>query len=95
MRVRFKRPDYRTPKYQKLRVEVFTRDGFRCVRCDLEGGPNPGEGLPYTGRWSAMDVVVDHIVALARGGTNDLSNLQTLCDACNLYKAGTEDKRVA
>jgi hypothetical protein len=29
---------------------------------------------------------IDHIVALANGGTNDLSNMQLLCDACNLDK---------
>jgi hypothetical protein len=30
---------------------------------------------------------IDHIVALANGGTNDLCNLQLLCDACNRKKA--------
>lgn len=29
---------------------------------------------------------VDHIVALARGGTNDRVNLQLLCPTCNLQK---------
>ena len=29
---------------------------------------------------------VDHIVPLARGGTNDLDNLQTLCGRCNRKK---------
>lgn len=29
---------------------------------------------------------VDHIVALARGGTNDGSNLQSLCHACHSRK---------
>jgi 5-methylcytosine-specific restriction endonuclease McrA len=29
---------------------------------------------------------VDHVVALARGGTNDRGNLQLLCPRCNLQK---------
>ena len=35
---------------------------------------------------------IDHIVALAKGGTNDLCNLQLLCDVCNRKKAA---RRVA
>jgi 5-methylcytosine-specific restriction enzyme A len=30
---------------------------------------------------------IDHIIPLAKGGTNDLSNLHTLCQSCNLGKA--------
>jgi 5-methylcytosine-specific restriction endonuclease McrA len=30
---------------------------------------------------------VDHIVPRARGGTNEVSNLRTLCRSCNLYQA--------
>ena len=32
----------------------------------------------------------DHIVPLAKGGLNDVTNLQLLCSTCNLSKAGTE-----
>lgn len=31
-------------------------------------------------------ITVDHIVPLARGGTNDLENLQLLCKLCNGVK---------
>ena len=36
---------------------------------------------------------VDHIVATARGGTDDLSNLALACRSCNLRKGITERAR--
>jgi hypothetical protein len=38
----------------------------------------------YCGSWENLHL--DHIVALANGGTDDLDNLQTLCGMCNLRK---------
>lgn len=35
---------------------------------------------------SHRDLTVDHIVPLAKGGTNDMFNLQTLCGTCNSSK---------
>lgn len=36
---------------------------------------------------------IDHIIPLAQGGTNDLSNLQTLCRPCNAKKKHSYDGR--
>lgn len=36
---------------------------------------------------STKDLTLDHIIALARGGTNDAGNAQVLCRRCNSSKA--------
>lgn len=33
------------------------------------------------------DMDIDHIISLINGGTNDLNNLQLLCDSCNSSKS--------
>lgn len=57
---------------KKLRFEVFKRDGFKCQYCGK----------------SAPDVIlhVDHIDPVANGGSADILNLITSCEACNLGK---------
>lgn len=58
---------------------IFFRDRGRCVFCrsDLTGLVSRDSQEHY-----------DHIVPLAQGGFNDVSNLQLLCLKCNLRKAG-------
>lgn len=60
---------------KKTRFEVFKRDAFVCVYC----GAHPPAVLLH----------VDHIVAVANGGTNDPDNLVTACGPCNLGKGAT------
>lgn len=62
----------REPIGKKLRFEVFKRDNFACQYC---GGAAP-------------DVIlhVDHINPVAGGGDNELINLVTSCQSCNLGK---------
>ena len=62
----------RQPIPRKLRHEVFKRDGYRCREC----GASKDE----------TSLEIDHIVPVARGGTNDIGNLQTLCRECNRMK---------
>lgn len=38
---------------------------------------------------TGSDLQVDHIHPVSRGGTNDLSNLQTMCGPCNREKGAT------
>ena len=57
----------------KLRYTVLQRDMFVCKTC----GASPKDGAKLQ---------VDHIHPVSRGGTNDLSNLQTLCSVCNIGK---------
>lgn len=56
-----------------MRYDVMRRDGFRCVLCGAK----------------ASDVVqlhVDHIFPVSRGGKTVMSNLRTLCSRCNQGK---------
>lgn len=65
----------RQPIPSKLRHAVFQRDNYRCVEC---GATNKETTLE-----------IDHIIPVAKGGTNDISNLQTLCKECNRAKSAT------
>jgi predicted restriction endonuclease len=55
-----------------VRVAVLHRDGYKCVFC----GRNAKQ----------VQLEVDHKVPFSKGGSNDLSNLQTLCFDCNRGK---------
>lgn len=57
---------------KKLRFEVFKRDGFICQYC----GAHPPTVILH----------VDHILAVAEGGKNNIDNLVTSCLSCNLGK---------
>ena len=65
----------RQPIPGKLRHKVFVRDNYRCVEC---GATNKETTLE-----------IDHIIPVSKGGTNDISNLQTLCRECNRAKSAT------
>lgn len=70
----FKRPTY-LPTW--LKAGVFHRDHGRCQHCwrDLTGLVAP-----------VTDLHLDHIIPLAQSGTNDPTNFQLSCSACNLKK---------
>lgn len=57
----------------KLRWKILERDGRRCVAC----GASADDGITLH---------VDHIVSVYNGGSDQSTNLQTLCDICNLGK---------
>ena len=57
----------------RTRFEIFKRDSFACQYC----GQHP----------PAVKLHVDHILAVANGGTNDTGNLTTACEKCNLGKS--------
>lgn len=62
----------------KLRFEILERDQHRCKRCGASPKTDP-----------TVELVIDHIVPLSAGGTNDLTNLETLCHSCNEGKKDT------
>jgi 5-methylcytosine-specific restriction enzyme A len=63
----------------EVRKYVFERDRYQCQSC--------GKTDLQT------KLTVDHIVALTLGGSNDISNLQTLCHSCNSRKNNKVDPR--
>ncbi len=67
------KPKKRDPIESRLRHEVFKRDNYKCLEC---GKTNKNTTLH-----------VDHIIPVAQNGTDELDNLQTLCQACNLAKS--------
>jgi predicted restriction endonuclease len=72
-----KKKDVVTPKRKvftkSIRHEVFKRDEYRCLEC---GATNQETSLH-----------IDHILPVSQGGSDEMSNLQTLCRDCNLSKS--------
>lgn len=60
--------------WQHVRKAALIRDGYQCQACGM-----------LLGRKS-RDAHVDHIIPKREGGTNELSNLQTLCHGCHSRK---------
>ena len=60
---------------ERVKTMLRARDRGKCSQC---GRDLLGELL--------ADPHIDHIVPIARGGCNDIVNLQILCDRCNLKK---------
>ena len=68
---------------KRTRFEVLKRDGFRCRYCGITA--------------VAVALHVDHVVAVASGGTDDPINLVTACASCNLGKSdvGLDESRIS
>jgi hypothetical protein len=58
-----------------VRWDVLKRDNYRCAKC----GASPSND-------HQVELEVDHIYPVAKGGVNALENLQTLCRKCNQGK---------
>jgi 5-methylcytosine-specific restriction endonuclease McrA len=58
---------------KKLRLLILERDGYRCCLCGR------------TARETKLEV--DHKIPVAKGGTDSLNNLWTLCIDCNRGKS--------
>lgn len=56
-----------------VRMRVMKRDRFQCTYCGVAG--------------TQAELQVDHIIALAKGGSHHMSNLTTACRACNQNKS--------
>ncbi|RQG90946.1 HNH endonuclease [Natrarchaeobius chitinivorans] len=58
--------------WDERRKRVYRRDNYACGNCGVRGGPRGTHQLE-----------AHHIVPLAKGGTNDIENLRTLCYDCH------------
>jgi hypothetical protein len=61
---------------KRVRFEIFKRDSFKCQYC--------GSSAPEA------TLHVDHIKPVSKGGDNEMVNLVTSCDSCNLGKSDKE-----
>lgn len=60
--------------WRRKRAAILIRDEYTCQKCQLV----------------TLDLEVDHIVNVAKGGTDDEDNLQALCVACHKAKTAVE-----
>lgn len=65
-----------TSRWQQLRWEILERDDFTCQYC--------GQRAPN------VPLQVDHRIPVADGGTDDKTNLATVCWSCNQGKSYSE-----
>ena len=63
----------------KLRKVILERDKHLCQACKRNGLAKRG--------WH-----VDHIISKAKGGTDEQTNLQTLCEPCHNSKTAMENR---
>lgn len=64
-----------------IRYNVLKRDNFTCKLC----GASAKDGAKLH---------VDHIIPVSKGGKTVMSNLQTLCDRCNIGKSNKVDNNL-
>ena len=62
--------------WRRLKAKIHLRDLYTCKHCGLV----------------TMSLELDHIINIAQGGTDDESNLQSLCPPCHLKKTITESQ---
>jgi 5-methylcytosine-specific restriction endonuclease McrA len=62
--------------WDEIRHIVYKRDNYTCQECGAKGKRVGGEA----------EINCHHIVSLSKNGTNDYSNLITLCDDCHTKK---------
>ena len=72
------RPTERTAWPKGLKRELMRRQDNTCVYCGY--------------RRIASSLDIDHIIPVARGGSNDPSNLQVICRPCNQRKGVQTDQ---
>lgn len=63
--------------WKAIRKDVYHRDHFRCVNCNVAGGSHGNAELH-----------ADHVIPKSRGGSSQKKNLRTLCRSCHEARHG-------
>ena len=61
---------------KSTRIALYLRDDYTCAYCEK--------------KFDVGYLQIDHIVARANGGSNDVTNLVTSCCACNNKKSALD-----
>lgn len=67
------KPSKRKAISKGVRFSIFSRDQYQCRYCGRQS--------------DVVELVIDHVIPVAQGGTNDVENLLTACRDCNAGKA--------
>lgn len=72
----------------RSRIERLRAAGPRATRAEIRNlRRDAPKKCPYCGvRMDAFNSVIDHMVAVARGGSDAIENLQVICWECNAEK---------
>lgn len=65
-------PRLRAGMSKALRFDILERDNFTCQYC--------GRRAPH------VELEIDHVIAVAKGGSSTVDNLVTACSDCNRGK---------
>lgn len=78
---------------ESTKYQILVRQQFACAKIASYGCPISGKLFDEAG------YDIDHVLPLADGGSNDISNLQALCPSCHRVKTAREnrdrDRRIA
>lgn len=87
--------------FKHTRFKVLNQKGCKCVNCGVEGiffarelDQMGTECLHLYGMKDGNEVMItmDHIVPKSKGGGYTTSNLQPMCEVCNVRKSNHEDQ---
>lgn len=71
---------------KNVRDAILQHDDYKCCECGVDVIPEKQD------RYDSRDNLaeIDHVIALADGGSDEPENMRTLCKKCNRRKQGRE-----
>lgn len=87
------------------RMQCYAVKGVACVRCGIQGTEirleewSNGGGIHldfygYNQNGHRVMMTIDHIVPKSKGGPNELSNYQPMCEPCNSKKGANLEPKI-